>query len=131
MMPDYIPAFTWEVNIGRLASKLESVLRERAKTRESIEPYPGNMPVLVQANLDAAAVFDAETSLLEMQHRAAVQGYLWFDPESRRIPTVSMNKKLQAWVTEARSIGKLMHPDDLTESPHTFSPTAPLMVRRA
>lgn len=131
MMPAYLPQFTWAENIERLASKLESVLRERAKTRETIEPYPSNMPVLVQANLDAVAVFDAETALLEIQHQAAAAGFLWFDPDSRRIPTVAMNKKLQVWVTEARCIGKLRQPSDMVESPHSFSREAPLMVRRA
>ncbi len=130
-LPDYLPAFTWEVNIGRLSTKLESLLRERARTRETLEPYPSNMPLLVQANLDAVAQFDAETALVEKQHQAAVQGFLWFDPDSRRIPVVAMNSKLQVWIKEARSIGRLMHPADLVESPHSFASAAPLMVRRA
>jgi len=130
VLPDYINTFTWEVNIGRLASKLRSILAERAKTRETLEPYPSNMPVLVQANLDAVSTFDAETKLLEWQALAAERGLFWFDPDSRRIPTVAMNQKLQTWVTEARSIGKLLYPQEMTVSSHSFSDEAPMMVRR-
>jgi len=102
------------------------------KTRERIEPFPNtSVPMLIQANLDALATFDDQTAILEQQFQAAAAGKLWWDPESSRIPVVVMNKKLMEWYKQASKRGKLLHPEDMVESAHTFSHEQPLMVKRA
>ncbi|MGO9111947.1 MAG: hypothetical protein ACLP9L_22200 [Thermoguttaceae bacterium] len=131
MMPDYDPKFDWQTNIQDLASKLTAILAERAKTRETIHPYPNTtMPVLIQANLDAVATFDAETQLIQWQALAAKRGMLWWDPEATKIPVVTLNKKLQEWFRQGNKRGKLLYPQDMVESAHSFSHESPMMVRR-
>ncbi len=132
MMPDYSESQPWSVNIDDLASKLSSILRERAKTRETIHPYPNTtIPTLVQANLDEVYTFDAETKLVEWQAIAANEGMFWWDPESTKVPAVTMNRKLMTWYREANKRGKLLYPEDMVESEHSFSHEAPMMVRRS
>ena len=132
MMPDYDPAFDWQTNIQDLASKLTAILVERAKTRETIHPYPNTtMPTLVQANLDAVATFDAQTQLIQWQATAADRGMFWWDPEATRTPVVTMNKKLMEWYRQANKRGKLLYPQDMAESAHSFAHEAPMMVRRS
>ncbi len=131
MMPNYDPHFSWQQNIEDLASKLRSILAERAKTRETIHPYPNTtVPTLVQANLDAVDVFDAESKLIGWQALAAERGLLWWDPESSKVPTVTLNRKLMEWFREANQRGKLLYPQDMVESAHSFSHEAPMLVRR-
>lgn len=130
MIPEYDPKFDWQTNIADLASKLESLLVEREKTRETIHPYPNtNVPTLAQANEDAVAQFDAQTELLSQQYGAASVGMFWWDPDSTKVPTVSLNRKLMTWFKEANQRGKLMYPDELRVSAHKFGPE-PLLVRR-
>ena len=88
----YDPAFDWKTNIDDLASKLESVLRERTKTRETILPYPStNVASILEENANALANFDRETQIIRYQASAARDGYLWFDQDSLRVPTVALD----------------------------------------
>lgn len=132
MMPRYNPAFDWETNIADLASKLASLLRERAKTRETLAPFPNtDIPSLIQANINAVDVFDAETRLLEQQHAAAAEGSFWWDPRATRLPGVTLNPTLMEWWKQANQRGKLVHPDELVVSRHSSSDKDPMLVRRS
>ncbi len=122
----------WSVNIDDLASKLESVLRERATTRPTIAPFPStNVPSLIEANEQALANFDKETQTIQWQASAARNGYLWFDPDSLRTPTVALDGQAQEWRREAAKRGKIVKPEEYAESRHSATHLPPLQVRRA
>jgi hypothetical protein len=128
---DYDPTFPWSVNIDDLASKLESVLRERTKTRATILPYPNtNIPALVQENEDALANFDKATEVIQYQASAAREGSLWFDPETLRVPSVALDDRTMTWRREAQKRGKLVSPAEYYKSRHSATHTPPLLVRR-
>ena len=130
-MLKYDPAFPWSVNIDDLASKLESVLRERSKTRETILPYPNtDVPSLIQWNEDALANFDRETQTIEWQASAAREGMYWFDPDTLRIPTVALDGEAMEWRKEAKKRGKIVQPEEYHKSRHSATHEPPLMVRR-
>ena len=130
-MFDYDPQFPWSVNIDDLASKLESVLRERTKTRQTILPYPNtNIPALLQENEDALAIFDRETEVIQYQASAAREGMYWFDPDTLRVPTVALDGHAMEWRKEAKKRGKIVEPQEYHKSRHSETHTPPLMVRR-
>jgi len=127
----YNPAFDWATNIGDLASKLESTLRERTKTRETIAPFPvTNNAQCIEMNEQELANFDKETQVIAWKAAAAREGYLWFDEETLRIPTVALDGETQLWRREAQKRGKIVRPEEYFESSHTFTDEAPLVVRR-
>jgi hypothetical protein len=127
----YDPDFDWQTNIDDLASKLESVLRERSKTRETIAPYPStNIPNLIEHNDAVLKSFDRETEIIQYQASAAREGYLWFDPETLRTPTVALDGEAMEWRKQAAKRGKIVRPEEYFESRHTAINEPPLMVRR-
>lgn len=131
MLPYDDPDFDWKTNIDDRASKLESVLRERSKTRATIEPYPNtDVPSLIQENANALANFDRETQVIEWQASAAREGMCWFDPETLRVPTVALDGEAMEWRKQAMKRGKIVTPEEYHESRHTAIHEPPLMVRR-
>ena len=126
----YDPDFDWQTNIDDLASKLESVLRERSKMRETIAPYPStNIPNLIEHNDAVLKSFDRETEIIQYQASAAREGYLWFDPETLASPTVALDGEAMEWRKQAAKCGKIVRPEEYFESRHTAIDKPPLMVR--
>ncbi len=130
MNPPYDKAFSWDVNVADLASKLESVLRDRTSEREHLADFPAtNVPALIEANEDKLRHFDEATQLIEFQASAARDGYLWCDPDELRTPTAALNKVMQEWREQARKRGRIVRPDQYFKSIHS-NQDGPLLVRR-
>ncbi len=131
MIP-YDSNFDWATNIADLASKLESTLRERSKTRKTIEPFPStDVPACIEGNRIVLETFDQETKLIEHQASAAADGLFWFDPDGLRVPTIALDGATQAWRREAAKRGKLIAPEEYHKSRHSAQNEPPILVRRS